>query len=62
MSAKSTNESTTIRVSRRTKERLENLGFVRKHTFDEILLELADFYERSTDKEVPGNARKARRQ
>jgi hypothetical protein len=39
-------ESTTIRVSKKTKDRLENLDFVRKHSFDEILLELADFYEK----------------
>jgi hypothetical protein len=33
-------------VSKRTKERLENLDFVRKDTFDEILMKLAEFYEK----------------
>jgi hypothetical protein len=47
MSTKSTKgESTTIRVSKKTKEELENLDFVRKHTFDEILGELIKFYRK----------------
>lgn len=46
MSAKSTNSSTTIRISKETKEKIENLDFVKKHTFDEILLELIKFYEK----------------
>jgi len=33
-------KSTTIRISEETKKTLENLDFVRKHTFDEIILEL----------------------
>ena len=37
-------KSTTIRISEETKKRLENLEFVRKHTFDEILLELMEIY------------------
>lgn len=32
--------STTIRISLSTKEALENLDFVKKHTFDEIIMEL----------------------
>jgi len=39
-------KSTTIRISKETKENLENLDFVRKHTFDEILIELIKFYEK----------------
>jgi predicted DNA-binding protein len=38
-------DSTTIRISKATKERLENLEFVRKHTFDKILSQLMDMYE-----------------
>ena len=37
--------STTIRISEETKKRIENLDFVRKHTFDEILIELIKNYE-----------------
>lgn len=49
LSSKST-QSTTIRISQETKERIENLDFVRKHTFDEILLELIKFYEKNRSK------------
>lgn len=38
-------KSTTIRIDEETKEKLENLDFVKKHTFDEILNELMKFYE-----------------
>lgn len=44
MPTKST-ESTTIRINQRTKERMENLDFVKKHTFDEIIEELIRSYE-----------------
>lgn len=45
MSTKSTKpDSTTIRISQETKEKIENLDFVKKHTFDEIILELIKFY------------------
>ena len=40
-------KSTTIRISNQTKERIENLDFVRKHTFDEILNELIENYEKN---------------
>jgi len=40
-------KSTTIRISRETKEKIENLDFVRKHTFDEILNKLIELYEES---------------
>ncbi len=40
-------KSTTIRISQSTKEKIENLDFVRKDTFDEILLKLIDFYEKA---------------
>jgi hypothetical protein len=39
-------KSTTIRIDEATKEKLESLDFVKKHTFDEILIELIKFYER----------------
>ncbi|MBS3158451.1 hypothetical protein J4206_04145 [Candidatus Woesearchaeota archaeon] len=45
-STKSTNlSSTTIRISSSTKEALENLDFVRKDTFEEILLKLIEHYK-----------------
>lgn len=44
LSTKST-KSTTIRISEETKNKIENLDFVRKHTFDEILIELMKNYE-----------------
>lgn len=37
-------KSTTIRINVDTKEKLESLDFVRKHTFDEILEELIKNY------------------
>lgn len=43
-------QSTTIRISLATKERMENLSFVRKHTFDEIILELIRGYEKGGKK------------
>ena len=45
MSIKSA-KSTTIRIGEDTKKRLEELDFVRKHTFDEILDELIKHYEK----------------
>jgi len=45
----STKSTTTIRVEKCTKEKLENLDFVRKHTFDEILSKLIEFYEKNAD-------------
>lgn len=38
-------KSTTIRINESTKEKLGNLDFVRKDTFDEILSKLIKFYE-----------------
>lgn len=43
-------KSTTIRISEETKEKIENLDFVRKHTFDEILNELIENYEENKKK------------
>lgn len=40
-------KSTTIRISEETKNKIENLDFVRKHTFDEILNELIKFYNKN---------------
>jgi hypothetical protein len=39
--------TTTIRISKETKEKIENLDFVKKHTFDEIMNELMEFYEKN---------------
>ena len=38
-------KSTTIRINKETKDKLENLDFVRKHTFDEVLNRLIENYE-----------------
>jgi hypothetical protein len=38
--------STTIRIAQTTKEKIENLDFVKKDTFDEILLKLIENYEK----------------
>lgn len=51
MSIKTTNntkstKSTTIRISEETKHKIENLDFVRKHTFDQILIELIENYQK----------------
>jgi predicted DNA-binding protein len=43
-------KSTTIRISKETKERIENLDFVRKDTFDGILIKLIEFYEKKKAK------------
>jgi len=39
-------KSTTIRINQSTKEKMEKLDFVRKDTFDEILLKLIKSYEK----------------
>ncbi|MFH0832743.1 MAG: hypothetical protein V1900_03435 [Candidatus Aenigmatarchaeota archaeon] len=44
-------KSTTIRISQSTKEKMETLDFVRKHTFDEIILELIKNYEKRRRKQ-----------
>ena len=41
----SVEKSTTLRLNESTKNRLQNLDFVRKQSFDEIILELIKFYE-----------------
>ncbi len=42
----SVSKSTTIRVRKSTKDKIINLDFVKKNTYDEILLELVEFYEK----------------
>ncbi len=42
----SVSKSTTIRVRKSTKDKIMNLDFVKKNTYDEILLELVEFYEK----------------
>jgi len=39
-------KSTTIRINQSTKEKLGNLDFVRKDTFDQILSKLIKYYEK----------------
>ena len=43
-------KSTTIRINQSTKEQIEGLDFVRKDTFDEIILKLIEFYEKNKKK------------
>lgn len=43
-------KSTTVRISQETKDKLENMDFVKKHTFDEILMELIEFYKKRRGK------------
>ena len=38
-------KSTTIRVKKSTKDKITNLDFVKKDTYDEILDKLIEFYE-----------------
>ncbi len=40
-------KSTTIRIEQTTKEKIENLDFVRKDTYNQILLKLIKFYEKN---------------
>ncbi len=39
------NQSTTIRIKESTKDRITNLDFVKKDTYDDILKKLIEFYE-----------------
>jgi len=39
-------ESTTIRINKSTKGLLDNLDFVRKDTYDDIIIKLMDYYKR----------------
>ncbi len=57
MSSKSTNntKSTTIRISKSTKDKIENLDFVKKDTFDSIIIKLVDFYEKNKRNVPRGN-------
>jgi len=43
-------QSTTIRINQSTKEKIESLDFVRKDTFDQIMLKLIEFYEKNKTK------------
>jgi len=43
-------KSTTIRISKETKEKIENLDFVKKDTFDTILNKLIEFYDKKKKK------------
>lgn len=40
----------TIRIEQTTKEQIENLDFVRKDTFNQILLKLIEFYNKQKKK------------
>ncbi len=54
MSANNTKniKSTTIRIDQSTKDKIENLDFVKKDTFDSIVLKLIEFYEKNKRKVV----------
>ena len=39
-------KTTTIRIEQKTKEKIENLDFVRKDTYNQILLKLIEFYNK----------------
>ena len=39
-------KTTTIRIDLATKEKIENLDFVRKDTYNAILLKLIEFYNK----------------
>lgn len=41
-------KTTTIRIEQETKEKVENLDFVRKDTYNQILLKLIEFYKNKT--------------
>jgi geranylgeranyl pyrophosphate synthase len=43
-------KTTTIRIEQTTKEKIENLDFVRKNTYNEILLKLIEFYNKHKKK------------
>ena len=36
---------TTIRIDKKTKDRLENLDFVKKDSFNDIVVKLIEFYD-----------------
>ena len=40
-------DTTTIRIEKSIKEELENLDFVRRDTFNEILSKLIEFYNKN---------------
>ena len=44
-------KSTTIRINQSTKEKIENLDFVKKDTFDTILNKLIEFYKEKKKKD-----------
>jgi len=56
MSANNTKntKSTTIRIDKDTKDKIENLDFVKKDTFDSIILKLVDFYEKNKKRSQRG--------
>jgi len=44
-------KTTTIRIEQTTKEQIENLDFVRKHTYNDILLKLIEFYNKHKNRQ-----------
>lgn len=48
MATKNTKDtkSITIRIKESTKEKMVNLSFVKKHTYDQILLKLIEVYNK----------------
>ena len=45
LSHDSSKKSTTIRIKKSTKEKITNLDFVKKDSYDDILQKLMEFYE-----------------
>jgi len=43
-------KTTTIRIEQETKEKIENLDFVRKDTYNQILIKLIEFYNKHKKK------------
>ena len=45
LSPDTSRKSTTIRIKKSTKDKITNLDFVKKDTYDDILQKLMEFYE-----------------
>jgi hypothetical protein len=45
LSSDTSKKSTTIRIKKATKDKITNLDFVKKDTYDDILQKLVEFYE-----------------
>lgn len=43
------NNNSSLRISKLRKQRLENLGFVKKQSYEKIIEELMDFYDQNKE-------------